>query len=142
MALPQAVIAVPRFQLARSNSSGRFSRSWGWISPPASREPSTYGNCASENPDFCFEKLRWTEFHPLETFRFWQVKVRVGNASPESGWIYQPDPATKALHEQPPEFVEVLAPPLGELAVGSVIDLGIDPTRISLIGGQGRPDTP
>ena len=93
---------------------------------------------STRRPDHYFENVRWTQFHPPENFRFWRVSVRVGTASATlknaevAGWVYQPDPQTKVLHEQPPQVLEVLAPPLGELAIGSVIDLRVDSSRISV----------
>jgi len=95
----------------------------------------------AERPDHCFEHLHWTDLHPPETFRFWRVQVRVAGTStamatpPVAGWIYQPDPATKLRHEQPATVVEVLAPPLGALALGTAIELGVDPARVCAIDG-------
>lgn len=89
----------------------------------------------AERPDHCFEQLGWSDRHPPETFRFWRVQVRRGQAPPCSGWIYQPDPATKQRHQQPAQVVEVLAPFLGELAPGESIALGVDPQRLAAVDG-------
>ena len=95
----------------------------------------------TERPDHCFEHLHWSDLHPPETFRFWQVQVRLAAISttkatpPVAGWIYQPDPATKVRHEQPATVVEVLAPPLGALPLGTLVELGVDPARVSAIDG-------
>jgi hypothetical protein len=89
----------------------------------------------AEHPDHCFEAMRWTDLHPPETFRFWRVRVRSGDDPALVGWIYQPDPATKIRHGQPPQVVEVLAPPLGDLESGERIALGVDPDRLRAIDG-------
>ncbi|MCP9941022.1 hypothetical protein KBY70_01210 [Cyanobium sp. ATX 6E8] len=89
----------------------------------------------SEHPDHCFEQLLWTDRHPPETFRFWRVLVRCGDSPAVEGWIYQPDPQTKQRHGQPPQVVEVLAPPLEGIAPGVEIALGVDPNRLWTIEG-------
>jgi hypothetical protein len=89
----------------------------------------------SEHPEHCFEQLLWTDRHPPETFRFWRVLVRCGDSPALGGWIYQPDPQTKQRHGQPPQVVEVLAPPLEGIAPGVEIALGVDPHRLWTIDG-------
>lgn len=89
----------------------------------------------SEQPDHCFERLAWTDRHPPETFRFWRVRVRCGDSPALDGWIYQPDPQTKQRHWQPPQVVEVLAPPLQGIAPGVEIALGVDGARLWTIDG-------
>lgn len=89
----------------------------------------------SERPDHCFEQLCWTDRHPPETFRFWRVLVRCGNSPALGGWIYQPDPQTKQRHGQPPDVVEVLAPPLEGIVPGVEIALGVAADRLWTIHG-------
>lgn len=89
----------------------------------------------STHPDHCFEQLDWTDRHPPETFRFWRVLVRCSDSPPLGGWIYQPDPQTKQRHGQPPQVVEVLAPPLEGIAPGVEIALGVDGERLWTING-------
>jgi hypothetical protein len=50
-------------------------------------------------------------------------------------WIYVPDPSTKVRHFQPPMVLEVLAPPLGPVAVGDRFALGVDPTKVGRLDG-------
>ena len=102
-----------------------------------------------EDPDHRFERLRWTALHPPETFCFWRIQVKrlvpgdgpaspvEGSLSPAAvaGWIYWPDPSTKRRHFQPPQVVEVLAPPLGAVTPGERFALGVDPRRITCIDG-------
>ena len=107
------------------------------------------------DPDARFEQLRWTEHHPPETFSFWHCRLRsvaapAGDGPPAArtapprtaaetaaretaALLYHPHPETKQAHRQPPGCVEVLAPWLGELQPGSVLELGVDPRRCRLI---------
>jgi hypothetical protein len=105
------------------------------------------------------EQLRWSEHHPPETFSFWPCRLRLARpgsapipASPTGGappqpatdaaagasitteaLIYHPHPETKRAHHQREGCLEVLAPWLGPLPSGSVIELGVDPRRCRLI---------
>ena len=100
-----------------------------------------------QQPDHCFVHLAWTPLHPPETFSFWRIQVcRLGNGpdglAPDHSstervpaWIYLPDPSTKLRHFQPPMVLEVLAPPLGPVAVGDRFALGVDPTKVGCLDG-------
>ena len=97
-----------------------------------------------QDPDHRFESLRWTSLHPPETFCFWRIQVKRLSpaqaasgvaAEPVSGWIYWPDPSTKRRHFQPPQVLEVLAPPLGPVQPGDRFALGVDPQRVACIDG-------
>ena len=100
-----------------------------------------------QDPDLCFEHLAWTPLHPPETFSFWQIQLRRLGSGPDClapdhsstelvpAWIYLPDPSTKVRHFQPPMVLEVLAPPLGPVAVGEIFALGVDPTKVGCLDG-------
>jgi hypothetical protein len=100
-----------------------------------------------QDPDHCFDHLAWTPLHPPETFSFWQIQLRrlggrldgLASVWATTGivpaWIYLPDPATKVRHFQPPVVLEVLAPPLGPVAVGDRFALGVDPTKVACLDG-------
>ena len=100
-----------------------------------------------QHPDHCFEHLAWTPLHPPETFSFWRIQVRrLGSGTdclaPDDSstelvpaLIYLPDPSTKVRHFQPPMVLEVLAPPLGPVAVGDRFALGVDPTKVGCLDG-------
>ncbi len=88
-------------------------------------------------PAWHIERLRWTSLHPPETFSFWPCLLRWPTGSPSpgpcpspppplAGWIYRPDPATKARHHQPADQLEVLAPWIGALEQGLPLELGVD----------------
>ncbi|MEB3165942.1 MAG: hypothetical protein VKO65_04655 [Cyanobacteriota bacterium] len=89
-------------------------------------------------PDARVEQLRWTDRHPPETFSFWHCRLRrpdarAGQETEVAALIYHPDPGTKTCHHQPPGLLEVLAPPLADLAPGAVLELGVDGARCRLI---------
>jgi hypothetical protein len=47
--------------------------------------------------------------------------------------IYYPHPETKQAHHQPPALLEVLAPPLGSIAMGEQFQLWVDGSCCRLI---------
>ena len=85
------------------------------------------------NPDYLFEKVHWTELHPPETFSFWSVEIKASETTVVNGWIYYPNPATKKRHWQTPTTLELLAPRLSGIELGSTIDLRDQLGRIKLI---------
>ena len=85
------------------------------------------------DPDHLFEKLRWTELHPPETFSFWTVEIKASETEVVNGWIYYPHPETKERHWQPPTTLELLAPHLNGIEPGSTIQLRDQGGRIKLV---------
>ena len=85
------------------------------------------------NPDHLFEKVRWTELHPPETFSFWRVEIKATEVEVVSGWIYYPHPETKERHWQPPTTLELLAPRLSGVEPGCTISLRDQRRRIKLV---------
>ena len=85
------------------------------------------------NPDHLFEKVRWTELHPPETFSFWRVEIKATEVEVVSGWIYYPHPETKERHWQPPTTLELLAPRLSGVEPGCTISLRDPRRRIKLV---------
>ena len=88
-----------------------------------------------QQADYCFEKVRWTELHPPETFSFWNIQLRDQQRPSEciSSWIYQPHPETKERHLQPASMVEVLAPRIESVKVGMVLEIRLPPGRLQLL---------
>jgi hypothetical protein len=82
-------------------------------------------------PDHVFPLVRWTDLHPPETFRFARIWIDRG-PDRRPGWIYAPDPATKAAHAQPPSVVEIIAGTLPDLACGDVLTLWIRPESVEI----------
>ena len=87
------------------------------------------------DPDHHVSQLRWTDLHPPETFSFWHCRlIRLAADAVElPALIYVPHPETKRAHHQRPSVLEVLAPPLGEVAAGEHFSLLVDPRRCRLI---------
>ena len=85
------------------------------------------------NPDHLFEKVRWTELHPPETFSFWSVQIKAREAEVVGGWIYYPHPETKQRHWQPPTTLELIAPRLTGVNEGCTIHLHDERRRIKLV---------
>ena len=85
------------------------------------------------NPDHLFEKVRWTDLHPPETFSFWSVQIKTPQSEVVNGWIYYPHPETKLRHWQPPTTLELLAPRLCGVETGGTIHLCDQGQRIKLI---------
>ncbi|MEN9542293.1 MAG: hypothetical protein RLZZ459_2384 [Cyanobacteriota bacterium] len=95
-------------------------------------------------PDHCMPQLCWTDRHPPETFSFWRCRLRrlepdppvaPGDCPPSEYpvLLYHPHPETKRAHHHSPSRLEVLAPPLGQVPLGSRFDLGVDPSRCRFI---------
>ncbi|MFO8238078.1 MAG: hypothetical protein R6U00_07485 [Prochlorococcaceae cyanobacterium] len=98
------------------------------------------GRWQLQQPAWHVERLRWTSLHPPETFSFWPCLLRwpatpscPGPQAPLAGWIYRPDPATKARHHQPSDQLEVLAPWIGAVEQGLPLELGVDGRHCRLI---------
>lgn len=96
------------------------------------------------DPDHCMTQLRWTDRHPPETFSFWRCRLRrcdpqqPGAPTPLKPleWdalIYYPHPETKRAHHHDASRLEVLAPPLGSIAVGTRFALGMEGDRCRFI---------
>ncbi len=85
------------------------------------------------HPDARIDNLRWTEHHPPETFSFWRCRLRPAAGPEVEALIYHPHPETKRAHHQAEGCLELLAPWLGPLSPGTVLELGVDPQRCRLI---------
>jgi hypothetical protein len=73
-------------------------------------------------PTFLFEKVKWTDLHPPETFSFVPCDITY-RAVTVHGWLYYPHPETKAAHWQDASVMEIIAPRLEGLAYGEPIEL-------------------
>jgi hypothetical protein len=103
------------------------------------------GRWRLRHPAWHVERLHWTPLHPPETFSFWPCllgwqPLPCGSpeegqapAPPVAGWIYRPDPATKARHFQPADQLEVLAPWIPAVEQGARLELGVDSRHCRLI---------
>lgn len=94
------------------------------------------GEWRLRDPDHHVPLLRWTDRHPPETFSFWHCRLQrldVAGAPTLPALIYYPHPETKRAHHQRPSLLELLAPPLGPLELGTAFQLLVDPQRCRLI---------
>lgn len=69
-------------------------------------------------PQITIPGIRWTDEIPAETFSFFRCRVETGSDA-RAGWIYRPHPETKVEHFQAPTVVEILAPWMEGVTVGS-----------------------
>lgn len=72
--------------------------------------------------DHCFEKLRWTDLHPPETFSFVALQVQWQDVW-HSGWLYRPHPETKAAHLQSRSVMELIMPKLQGVSTGAILQV-------------------
>ena len=94
------------------------------------------GEWRLRDPDHHVPLLHWTDRHPPETFSFWRCRLRrlaADDPTDVPALIYYPHPETKRAHHQRSSLLELLAPPLGDLAVGERFDLVVEPMRCRLI---------
>ena len=86
------------------------------------------GEWRLRQPDHQVEQLLWSDRHPPETFSFWRCRLQPLDAriAAVEALIYYPHPETKQTHHQPPALLEVLAPPLGSIAMGEQFQLWVD----------------
>ena len=81
--------------------------------------------------DHCFEKLRWTELHPPETFSFVAIQV-LWQEEWHAGWLYYPHPETKATHFQSRSVMELILPKLDALSTGMQLQIRGNAHQIAL----------
>lgn len=85
--------------------------------------------------DHCFEKLRWTDLHPPETFSFLAMQVQWLGAW-HAGWLYYPHIETKATHFQSRSVMELLCPKLVGLQTGMPLIVRCPARSVGLSAGR------
>lgn len=75
-------------------------------------------------PRWTFSDVAWTDVHAPESFSFINCTVRRG-ADAHEGLVYLPHPETKPRHHQPTTVVELLLPPVPDLAVGESLEVTV-----------------
>jgi hypothetical protein len=86
-------------------------------------------------PEFTFEKVEWTDLHPLETFSFSRCNVIFKNQN-YAGWVYYPHPETKKNHFQNPSLIEVIAVEIPNIQYGDSVDVEINEDEINVSGQE------
>jgi hypothetical protein len=76
--------------------------------------------------------VRWHPDVAAEDFSFLDARISAGGETHDA-LVYRPHPETKPDHPQPPTVVEVLAPPIPDLALGQIASVWVDPTQGSLL---------
>lgn len=76
-----------------------------------------------------FERLRWTDLHPPETFSFAPLHL-VWRGGRHEGWLYLPHAETKAAHFQDAAVLELLMPWIPGLAPGAEVMLEALPVHL------------
>ncbi|MEO0948092.1 MAG: hypothetical protein AAFY11_08095 [Cyanobacteria bacterium J06641_5] len=84
-------------------------------------------------PEYTFERLRWTDLHPPETFSFSPCRLRFGTQE-QPGLLYYPHPETKEVHFQDASTLEVLAPPIAGIQYGDYLMVGLNSQAVRLHG--------
>ena len=90
--------------------------------------PSCYNFIKSSS---CFEKVKWSNDLPPETFSFYPCKISLPDQdSKVSSLVYYPHPSTKPGFLQKEGVLEILAPHLKSVSYGSKIIIHADPDYI------------
>jgi hypothetical protein len=84
-------------------------------------------------PRLTFRQVRWHPTEPAEDFSFFDVRLRVGDASPwVGGLIYFPHPDTKPAHFQAAGVLELLLPRVEGLGVGTRVTLAVPADQMAI----------
>ena len=82
-------------------------------------------------PEFKFKKVKWTELTNAEDFSFSRCRIKY-RGSEYDAWVYYPHPETKKEHFQDRSTIEVLAPLIGGIEYGDLVELSLNPEEIIL----------
>lgn len=83
-------------------------------------------------PEITFEKLKWTDLNPPETFSFSRC-VLIYKDVRYTGWIYYPHSETKVRHFNNPAVIEVLARYVPDIHYGDEVELELNSDEISIV---------
>jgi hypothetical protein len=83
-------------------------------------EPHTY---TILQPKLTLRNVKWHPTAPAEDFSFFDCRIQVGDSALAQGLVYYPHPETKPEHFQPPDVLEILAPPIPNIAYGAPVVL-------------------
>ena len=81
---------------------------------------------------YTFEKVRWTDVIPPETFSFFNVWRVMEDGSRVKGLVYYPHPETKVQHFQRTDMLELLFPEMSDIEYGRKMIIELDPSEIEL----------
>jgi len=83
------------------------------------------------NPEYHFEKVKWSDLMNAENFSFSRCKVSFYREIYD-GWVYFPDPKTKDVHLQSASTVEVLAPFIPNIKYGDTLEISLNEAEIKI----------
>ena len=86
------------------------------------------------DPEFTFERVKWTELNPPETFSFSRCTL-IYKGVRYAGWVYYPHSETKVRHFNNPAVVEILAQHVPDIRYGDEVEIELNSDEIKLIVG-------
>lgn len=128
---PQGTIRLqaPYFRAQGLDLDAHFNGGWVAGTLNISIAPLTYKII---NADYFLKDVKWTDAFAAENFYLIGMKV-VYKDRRYKALLYQPDPATKPDHFQPPSVMEIIAETVPEIKYGDAVKLDIDPEKIEII---------
>lgn len=89
---------------------------------------------------FCFEKVKWSNDLPPETFSFYPCKISLPDQDFRvSSLVYWPHPSTKPEFNQKEGVLEILAPRLRSVSYGSKIIISANSENILFTDHSQKP---
>lgn len=83
-------------------------------------------------PALTFERVKWIDSMPAETFSFFNVWRVRDDGSRIKGLVYYPHPETKVEHFQSPDTLELLFPKMDDVAYGQELLIELNPAELSV----------
>lgn len=83
-------------------------------------------------PEIALADVTWSPQAPPENFWFFRIMLSHCDQRYDA-LIYMPDPATKPEHFQPANVIEIIAPPIMGIEVGTRVTIGVEPGFIRFV---------
>jgi len=81
--------------------------------------------------DYFLRGIKWTDIFPPENFFLVGLTLRFDGKN-YRGLLYEPDPATKPDHFQPPMHIEVICNRVPGIKTGDKVELDFDQAKIEI----------
>lgn len=82
-------------------------------------------------PSHTLTDVSWWPGVPAETFSFSQCRILLPTG-PIDGMVYYPHPETKPEHHQPPTVIEILAPFIENVGIGTALEVQLDAEEVAV----------
>ena len=82
-------------------------------------------------PSHTLTDVSWWPGVPAETFSFSQCRILL-LTGPIDGMVYYPHPETKPEHHQPPTVIEILAPFIENVGIGTALEVQLDAEEVAV----------